>query len=212
MMRRAAGGTRSFDASDTTIMTANEIGTVHTAGWPSTAPGQPAGSWPVSVARAAVSESVPPTAIPASAPASVSRLHQMPSTSNGQKVDAATVKASATTTARPSRSLRKLNAYGMASARIALSRKDRIRSRRGARSRSPIRLWPSTPATDTARPDTVDRNAAKAPAVTSAPSHTPGIPLSIRSGSSSTVASVSPVSSRSGTNRRPSVPSTVGSR
>ena len=132
------------------------------------------------------------------APASVSRRHQTPRTSNGQKVEAATAKASPTTAANPMWALGRLNRYGTTMATAALIRNERIRCVR----RRPIlranTSCESTPATETVSPDAVDRNAAKAPAVTSAPSSTPDSPGNIRSGNSKTVASVWPVSSRSG--------------
>ena len=54
-----------------------------------------------SVQATAAPEPSPPTSSPAIAPASVSPRHQMPSTSSGQNVDAATAKASPTARATP---------------------------------------------------------------------------------------------------------------
>ena len=107
------------------------------------------------------------------APVVVSPRHQMPSTSSGQNVDAATANASPTASA--SRSAR-------AEQRQRQRHRDRqqrgdpepatLRTASACRSRS----WASTPATETVSPDDVDRNAANAPAVTSAVSRSPSVP------------------------------------
>jgi hypothetical protein len=71
----------------------------------------------------------------------------------------------------------------------------------------------STPDTLTTRPDDVDRNAANAPAVSTAPRMSPKIPGTMPlCGSFSTAASVWPVTSNSGTYRRDSAPSMIGNR
>ena len=63
-----------------------------------------------------------------------------------------------------------------------------------------------TPATETTSPDDVDRNAAKAPATSSAEVSSPQGAGSSRPGSSSTTVSVRPVSSRSAAYTLPSAP------
>jgi hypothetical protein len=68
----------------------------------------------------------------------------------------------------------------------------------------------TTPATLTTRPDDVDRNAANAPAATTAPRIWPPRLGSTVFGSISTAASVLPVTSSCGRNWREITPSTVG--
>lgn len=69
-----------------------------------------------------------------------------------------------------------------------------------------------TPATAMVSPEAVERNAAKAPPATSAPSRSPPSPPITRAGSSSTAASASPPWMSSGAYSLPSAPYTGGSR
>jgi hypothetical protein len=76
-------------------MVTKASGTVHSAGWARRVSAhEPAPSSLKNVRTTANPEVRPPIARPARAPAAVSRCHQMPSTSSGQKVEAATAKAS----------------------------------------------------------------------------------------------------------------------
>ena len=153
---------------------------------------------------AATREMPPPRNSPAAAPAAVSPRHQMPSTSRGHRVDAATAKTSPTVRERSSETTPIDRANGTAPARIAATRKSRTLPERTS--------VLSTPAMLTSRPDEVDRKAAMAPAATSAASSWPGIPDSTEPGSSSTAASDAPVISNCGTYSRAKTPSTVGNR
>ena len=97
IVRETFAGRRDRVASrDPTIMVANAIGTVHAAGCASSTPHQPGAVTPNSVRITAPPASSPPTTRPAPAPRAVSPRHQMPSTSRGQNVEAATAKASST--------------------------------------------------------------------------------------------------------------------
>ncbi len=100
----------------------------------------------------------------------------MPRTSNGQKEDADTANASptASATGRPPTST--LATRGTAMARTVPSLK--CRTPRDGRT-----SWVRTPATAMVSPDAVDRNAAKAPPATRAPSRSPPTPPIMRSGS-----------------------------
>ena len=84
------------------------------------------------------------------------------------------------------------SAIGGSTPASAASRK---RRRRAPTSRGPRRHRSNeiVPATDTISPEAVDRNAANAPAATSAPSSSPPSPGHAASGSASTTVSVSPV-------------------
>lgn len=75
---------------------------------------------------------------------------------------AATAKASPTVSAMPALTAASDSPNGTATASTAAARKSRTLPR--------ARSWLSTPATDTVSPDDVDKNAAKAPATTRAPS------------------------------------------
>ena len=77
-------------------MVANAVGTVTAAGCEMMTPSQSPRSTPNVVATTAEPDSPPPTTRPATAPAAVRPRHQMPRTSSGQKVDAATANASST--------------------------------------------------------------------------------------------------------------------
>ncbi len=159
-------------------------------------PAGPAGRRPSRAApgRAMVSTTAPatappPTSIPAIAPASVSRRHQMPSTSSGQNVDAATAKASPTARATPSPRRETASSSGTIDRRRPPARLEGARRRgtvgpaRPGRARRPPR---------SISPDDVDRNAANAPATSSAASSSPPMPPTIRAGSSSTTVSAAP--------------------
>src|SRR5690349_25086203 len=99
MVPATPAGTRWRVSSETEPMTANASGTVQAAGWASSAEAQPP-NWfgPANtVTSTAPTAAPPPATTPAAAPAAVSPRHQMPSTSSGQKLDAATANASPTT-------------------------------------------------------------------------------------------------------------------
>ncbi len=74
-----------------------------------------------------------------------------------------------------------------------------------------IRSCESTPATAMVRPDDVDRNAANAPATSSAASSSPPVPPIIRVGRAMTTESALPAATRSPAYMRPSAPYTGGS-
>ena len=83
---------------------ANATGTVAAAGWASSAPLQPGcGPRRAVTTRTAVAARPPPTTMPGERAGAVRPRHQMPSTSSGQKDEAATAKArpTASATARP---------------------------------------------------------------------------------------------------------------
>ncbi len=142
--------------------------------------------------------------MPDTAPTQVSPRHQMPSTSSGQNVDAASANDMATVM---DASLR-----GSTSARLTATAPVSTVAQRNSRTRPRRMSVETTPATLTNSPDEVDRNAANAPAATTAPRIWPAMPGSMASGSISTAVSVLPVTSSSGRNSRDSTPSTVGNR
>jgi hypothetical protein len=95
----------------------------------------------------------------------------------------------------------------------AAIRKSRTEPRWPSVDRRAIRSVAMTPATLVSKPEELDRNAANAPAATSAPRSWPAGPSpSAALGSTSTTASVRPVISRCGAYTRPSTPYRVGSR
>src|SRR3954452_23903370 len=96
MVRPTWRGTLFRVAGDTATMVRKASGTVHSAGCATTAPAQPDGARPTITLMTAVADVAPPTTIPATAPGAVSPRHQMPRSSNGQNVEAATAKASST--------------------------------------------------------------------------------------------------------------------
>ena len=67
-MRPTLGGMRLGVASETPIIVANAIGTVHAAGWASSAAVQPLWVFSSSVSTTAPPDSSPPTSSPAIAP------------------------------------------------------------------------------------------------------------------------------------------------
>src|SRR5919107_3434857 len=81
---------------ETTTIVAKASGTDHSAGCASSSAGTPGSSPATSPAAITPAELTSPTAIPTSAPRAVSRRHQIPSTSSGQNVDAATANADVT--------------------------------------------------------------------------------------------------------------------
>src|SRR5438309_7661189 len=87
---------------DTATITTKAVGTVSRAGCASTAPHHPVGAAPNMVETTAVADRVPPVTSPTTAPAAVRPRHQIPSSSKGQKVEAATAKASSTACATAS--------------------------------------------------------------------------------------------------------------
>ena len=197
-MRPTPAGMRPRVASETPTITAKAVGTDQAAGWASSAAGQPRSTTPDRVARTAVADSPPPTTRPAAAPGAVSPRHQIPSTSRGQKVEAAIAKASPTTCPTG----RLVAASASSSGTTAATTLARRKSRTVPRSTS----CTSTPAVDTSSPDEVDRKAAKAPATSRACSSSPSRPPTIAAGRARTTASVRPVISSSGAYSLPNAP------
>ena len=78
-------GWRCGVASETKTMVRNASGTVHSAGWASSCPAQVSPRVARNVHATAKPEVAPPTISPANAPESVSRGHQIPRISSGQK-------------------------------------------------------------------------------------------------------------------------------
>lgn len=190
-MAAVPAGIRDRVASETTTIVRKPSGTDQAAGQASIVWIQPAGASPARVASTALSAAPPPVTSPATAPGGVSPRHQMPSTSSGQNDDADTANARPTASATGTSVAATLPPSGTRIANSAAQRKLRA-PHFGSTS------WCSTPATAMVSPEAVDRNAAKAPPASSAPSSSPSTPPSIRSGSTSTAASASPVSASSG--------------
>src|ERR1041384_4200133 len=90
-------GIRSRVANDTTTITRNATGPAPAAGCATSGSSQPDGGPANTVHSTAPAAAPPPVTIPAAAPADVNPRHQMPSTSSGQKLDAATANARPTT-------------------------------------------------------------------------------------------------------------------
>lgn len=97
MVAATSAGARRRVAMDTATITVNASGTVQAAGCSVSVAGQPDSGGPSTVTSTAPIAAPPPASTPAAAPRSVSPRHQMPSTSSGQKLDAATAKANPTT-------------------------------------------------------------------------------------------------------------------
>ncbi len=152
----------------------------------------------VIVQTTAVPDPSPPTSSPAMAPGAVNPSHQMPSSSSGQNVEAATAKARPTVRATPTSGDDSETRHGTSTAKTAATRNAVTpRSRRDPH-RRPVTSWLITPATAIDSPLLVERNAANAPAVTNPVSRSPSSPGTISRGSSSTSASPPPEAARSG--------------
>ena len=153
----------------------------------------------------------PPATRPAAAPGAVSPRHQMPSTSSGQNVEAATAKARPTTwpTGRPAAG--SARASGTDPASTAPRRKSRTvpspppRPPAARPGRAPRR-------SRRAGRTEVDRKAANAPATRSASSSWPPRPPTSAPGSARTTASVVAGEQQLGAYSRPSAPYSAGSR
>jgi hypothetical protein len=152
----------------------------------------------------APAEASRPTTIPTTAPGAVNPGHQMPSTSSGQNVEAATANAEVTST--PTSML----AAGSASSTTPLAAASGVN--RSRRSVPGTRSCDSAPDTASSSPSEVARNAAKAPAVSSAVNRAPTGPWSTRAGSATTTVSVAPDRYSSGASTAPSSPYTPGNR
>ncbi|SLA03299.1 Uncharacterised protein [Mycobacteroides abscessus subsp. abscessus] len=152
----------------------------------------------------AIPDDSPPTARPAMAPAGVNPRHQIPSTRSGHSVDAAMAKTNPTV--RDSSRSDAANEMTIASAPpiAAASRKSRTRPGSTSVDRAPATLM--------SRPDDVARNAAMAPAATSAANSSPRMPPTAALGSNSTAASAVPVMRSWGTYTRASTPRSRGKR
>ena len=181
---------RVRSSSDTAAIVANASGTLSTAGWVSRASSVPLRRLDHRPAKIAAVAAVAPTTSPQAAPRAVSRSHQIPSSSSGQNVEAASANAQPTSTEMSSPRATSASSAGTTIAPSAAARK---RRRRAAASRATLRpkSCVTVPASDTSSPDAVDMNAANAPAATSAPSSSPPSPGHAASGSRSTTVSVS---------------------
>src|SRR3954469_21293504 len=115
---------------------------------------------PVIAKVVATPEDTPPTASPHAAPTLVSPRHQMPSTRSGHRVDAATANTSPTLRESSSDDASRDSGSGTMPPITAATRK--------SRTRPPSTSVDNAPAMLTSRPDDVARNAAMAPAATSA--------------------------------------------
>ncbi len=186
------------------MVVAKAAGTVNNAGWVTNHGAQPPPNRLRMLSTIANSTSEPPTTRPAVAPIQVSPRHQIPSTSSGQNVDAARAKDRPTLSERSS--------IGSSTAPAAAVPATTTAARRKSRTRAQSRSVEITEATLTSSPDEVDRNAANAPAASTATVIAPATPGSIAPGSSSTAASVFPVSSSCGTYNRDNAPSSTGNR
>ncbi|CAI4150995.1 hypothetical protein CCOS2040_01520 [Streptomyces albidoflavus] len=184
MVALVCGGTLPGVARETRTMVRKPTGTDQTAGQASRVCSQPERTTPATVRPTASSEAPPPSRSPATAPGGVSRRHQMPRTSRGQKAEAETAKAMPTASATGTPLTRIVPPNGTAMARTVANRKWRT-PREGSTS------WLSTPATAMVRPEAVERKAAKAPPATRAPRRSPPTPPTMSPGRSSTVASAS---------------------
>src|SRR5690606_11776263 len=122
-----------------------------------------------------------PVAMPATAPRAVSPRHQMPSSSAGHRVDAVKANTRPTEPASPADSVTAAIASGTITESAAAMRKPRTEPANSS--------CDTTPASDTTRPDDVDRNAPNAPAITSAVSASAQGDGSTARGSSSSSAS-----------------------
>ncbi len=128
----------------------------------------------------------------------------MPSTSSGHSVDAATAKARPTLRDSSKPEVASANGIGISPPTTAAIRKSRTRPRSTSVDSAPAMLTNS--------PDDVARNAAMAPAATSAASSWPAAPPMAAPGASNTAASAVPVISSRGTYSREKAPSSVGNR
>ena len=122
MNRWAWAGRRSRVARLTATIVPSASGTLHAAGWPSSTADQPDVVLDTSVHTIASPDPRPPTRSPATAPTAVRPRHQMPSSSSGQKVDAATAKASPTARATPMSAAAIDTAHGTTTATTAAAR------------------------------------------------------------------------------------------
>ena len=203
MKRPVWAGTRSRVSRLTTTIVTRAAGTLQAAGWPSSTATHPVVVLLISVQPTATPEPSPPTSSPATAPGAVSPRHQMPSSSRGQNVDAATAKARPTVRATPTLGLDSAMTHGTVTASTAPTRKAATPPSRRTPGQRPVTSWLSTPATAIASPDEVERNAANAPAVTSPVSISPVMPGTISRGSSRTSTSLRPEATSSSAYTRP---------
>src|SRR5690606_21701879 len=176
----------------------NASGTDQGAGWMSRIDTQP-GTGGSAIPRAKPPQEVSsPTVTPAIAPPAVSRDHQMPSTSRGQNVEAATVNPQVTSV------LASKDTAGSANRSTTIAAPTTVI--RSCRSPPGTRSWEMAPATTSSRPSDVARNAANAPAVSRPVNTPPSGPGSTCAGRATTALSVAPERYRWGTSTRPSVP------
>src|SRR5688572_26653217 len=146
-------------------MVRNAAGTAKSAGRYSSVPKTVLGTTANIADTTDTPDTSAPTITPAMAPGAVSPRHQMPRTSSGQNVAAATANTSGTVMAKSSRVTDSASAIGATMPSTAASRNRCRRPRSTSVNSTPARL--------TSSPDDVARNAAAAPAATSAASSQP---------------------------------------
>src|SRR5262245_39816334 len=142
MMPPTRAGTRCRVSADAPIITVKARGTVHAAGWATSGAAQSGAGAPTTVHQTAVTAAPPPATMPAAAPGAVRPRHQIPSTSSGQKLEAATANASPTTVDTFNPDIRSASTIGTNPAISAATRKPRTEPRPG-----PSTSVESTPAT-----------------------------------------------------------------
>src|SRR5690606_15231803 len=183
---------------DTTTMVMAASGTVHGAGWVVKIASTPDNGGPNRVTAMAAVDDNRPTETPQIAPAAVSFGHQMPSTSSGENVDAATVKPQVTSNPASSGAANSASTTTAAAAASTVIR---------SRPRPPgDKSCAMAPDTASSRPSEVARKAAKAPAVSSVVNSVPRHPSSTCSGIATTAVSAAPDRYRCGTSTRPRTP------
>src|SRR5690606_40992062 len=129
--------------------------------------------------RMALPHATAPVAMPATAPRAVRPRHQMPSSRAGHSVEAVNANTSPTDPASPADSVTAATRSGTITESAAAMRKPRTEPANSS--------CDTTPASDTTRPDDVDRNAPNAPAIpraVRAPAHGDGSTAAGRGSSS----------------------------
>lgn len=184
----AASGALAALARDTAHIVRNASGTEMTAGCSSSSPP------PVSrLVKIAPLDTTVPTANPAAAPRAVSPVHQIPSSSKGQNVDAASANAHPTSSEMSISRATSASSIGGSIASAAAARKRRVREPPASRRRRGQMSYDRVPPSDTSKPEAVDMNAANALAATIAARISPPSPGQATSGNRRTTSSVVPV-------------------
>src|SRR3954471_24193524 len=182
MAARAHAGGRPN--SDTTTMVPKASRTDHGAGCATRIATHPCAGGPHNVATIDPAVASNPTVTPAMAPGAVNRDHQIPRTSSGLNVDAATVNPHVTSV------FASIRAAGNASTTTAAAARTTVT--RNCRSPPASRSCEIAPDTTSSRPSDVARNAANAPAVSNAVNASPHGPWSTWYGNATTAVSVAP--------------------